>query len=51
MNKDAEEIARQNYIFFQTDPSTELTLPEEEAKRGIDIYMAELEQSCIGKCT
>ncbi|MGP4070206.1 GNAT family N-acetyltransferase [Halobacillus sp. B29] len=49
MNKDAKEIAKQNNIFFQTDPSTELTLPEEEAKHGVDIYLAELEQSCIGK--
>ncbi|SFF55201.1 Acetyltransferase (GNAT) family protein [Halobacillus alkaliphilus] len=49
MNKDTKEIARQNNIYFQTDPSTGLTLPEEEAKHGVDIYLAELEQSCIGK--
>ncbi|MFZ0368293.1 MAG: GNAT family N-acetyltransferase [Halobacillus sp.] len=49
MNKDAKEIARQNNIYFQTAPGTELTLPEEEAKHGVDIYLAELEQSCIGK--
>ena len=49
MNKDAKEIARQNNIYFQTASNTELTLPEEEAKHGVDIYLAELEQSCIGK--
>ncbi|MGP4074301.1 GNAT family N-acetyltransferase [Halobacillus sp. K22] len=49
MNKDANEIAKQNDLYFQTESSTELTLPEEEAKRGVDIYLADLEQSCIGK--
>ncbi|MCA1009575.1 GNAT family N-acetyltransferase [Halobacillus halophilus] len=49
MNEDAKEIARQNKIYFQIDPRSELTLPEEEAKHGVYIYLAELEQSCIGK--
>ncbi|MCE7791547.1 GNAT family N-acetyltransferase [Salipaludibacillus sp. CUR1] len=47
-NDDAEEIARQNHIFFGIKKK-ELTLPEEEAKRGVDSYMAEVDHTVIGK--
>ncbi|SER80067.1 GNAT family N-acetyltransferase [Salipaludibacillus aurantiacus] len=47
-NDDAEEIARQNHIFFGIEKK-ELTLPEEEAKRGVASYMAEVDHAVIGK--
>ena len=48
LNKDAKEIARQNAIYFEVNSSEkELTLPEEESKLGIDIFLAELNQSVV----
>ena len=49
-NNDAREVARQNAIFFgvATDDLT-LTLPEDEAKRGMHIYIAEINHTMIGK--
>ncbi|RST60004.1 hypothetical protein D5F11_009955 [Siminovitchia terrae] len=39
VNKDAKEIARQNAVYFDVGPKkVGLTLPEEEANRGVDIY-------------
>ncbi|KHE71475.1 GNAT family N-acetyltransferase [Halobacillus sp. BBL2006] len=49
-NQDAKEISRQNAIYFQIDETdTALTLPEEEEKRGVTIYMAELNGQSVGK--
>ncbi|ARI77773.1 GNAT family N-acetyltransferase [Halobacillus mangrovi] len=47
-NEDAKEIAAQNAIYFQMD-ETRLTLPEEEEKHGVEIYMAEREERSVGK--
>ena len=50
INKDVKEIARQNAIYFDVDPEkVDLILPEEEANRGIAIYIAEFENAVIGK--
>ncbi len=61
-NADALEIARQNEIYFgdvhknevdnedkDTSEPTILIYPEEEEKRGMTIYMAELGSTIIGK--
>lgn len=49
-NKDVNEIARQNAIYFDVDlEKVDLLLPEEEANRGVDIYIAEFENAVIGK--
>ncbi|WP_226665434.1 GNAT family N-acetyltransferase [Metabacillus litoralis] len=49
-NKDAKDIAEQNSIYFnQSIESLDLVLPEDEAKRGVDIYLAEVEQTVVGK--
>ena len=57
-NADTKEIARQNSIYFNEpledvlDTSDELMnvlLPEEEEKKGMTIYLAYLEEKCIGK--
>jgi ribosomal protein S18 acetylase RimI-like enzyme len=51
-NADAQEIARQNGIYFNEEfdnESEDMILPEEEEKRGMTIYMAEKDQQCIGK--
>jgi ribosomal protein S18 acetylase RimI-like enzyme len=49
-NKDVNEIAIQNAIYFDVDPEkVDLLLPEEEANRGVDIYIAEFEHAVIGK--
>lgn len=56
-NADAEEVARQNAIYFdlggdkaEEQPSAQsLLLPEEEEKRGMTIYFAELDGAVIGK--
>ncbi|WP_349409978.1 GNAT family N-acetyltransferase [Pseudalkalibacillus sp. SCS-8] len=48
LNEDAKEIARQNAIYFQVN-SSDLILPEEEEKHGTEIYMAEVDQSIVGK--
>ncbi|MCF6410774.1 GNAT family N-acetyltransferase [Pseudalkalibacillus salsuginis] len=50
INKDAKEIARQNTIYFQVESVEEdLILPEEEAKRGVDIFIVEIDNTIIGK--
>lgn len=50
LNKDAKEIARQNTIYFQVNSlDGNVTLPEEEAKHGMETFLAELNQSVIGK--
>ncbi|TKD69985.1 GNAT family N-acetyltransferase [Pseudalkalibacillus hwajinpoensis] len=50
LNRDAKEIARQNAIYFQVNSSEEdLTLPEEESKHGMDTFLAEINQTIIGK--
>ncbi len=49
-NGDAGEIARQNAVYFGEEEATDvLILPEEEAKRGITIYLACLGGEIIGK--
>ena len=49
-NKDADEIRRQNAIYFGTDiESVDMVLPEEEAKNNFYIYMAEVDGKIIGK--
>ncbi|MBN8207898.1 GNAT family N-acetyltransferase [Bacillus sp. NTK071] len=50
LNQDAKEIARQNAIYFQMNSLEEdLALPEEEASNGMHTFLAELNQSVIGK--
>ncbi|WP_221567464.1 GNAT family N-acetyltransferase [Alkalihalobacillus sp. TS-13] len=50
INKDAKEIARQNAMYFQVESVKEdLILPEEEAKRGVDIFIVEIDNTIIGK--
>lgn len=56
-NADAREIQRQNAIYFgdelgeeETKDATEgMILPEEEERRGMTIYLAEVDQQVIGK--
>ncbi|QTH44559.1 GNAT family N-acetyltransferase [Cohnella sp. LGH] len=51
-NEDAREIARQNAIYFGVEDPEEidgLLLPEEEAARGMSIYLAEKDERVIGK--
>jgi ribosomal protein S18 acetylase RimI-like enzyme len=49
-NKDAEEVARQNSIYFNMEYKEEdVLIPEEEEKRGMVIYMAEVDNKIIGK--
>lgn len=49
-NNDAKEIARQNEIYFHIDAKeADLILPEEEANKGLNIYLAEYENVIIGK--
>lgn len=54
-NSDAEELARQNSIYFKdVHEETEevfgsLVLPEDEEKKGMVIYIAEADQIIIGK--
>lgn len=56
-NADAWEIHRQNAIYFGGKPGEETTsdlmegmiLPEEEEKRGMTIYFAEVDNQVIGK--
>lgn len=53
-NADAQEIARQNAIYFgEGEPENieleDLILPEEEEKRGMPCYLAEKDQQIIGK--
>ncbi len=50
INKDAKEIAKQNAIYFQVESvDQDLILPEEEAKRGVDIFIVEIDNTIIGK--
>lgn len=51
VNADAGEIARQNAIFFGdvSEPDDHIPLPEEEEKRGMTIYLAEIDGRAIGK--
>ena len=60
LNSDAMEIARQNHIYFNDElpeentadnsgTSENLLLPEEEEKKGISIYLVEIEEKVIGK--
>ena len=60
LNLDAMEIARQNHIYFNDElpeenmvdnsgTSENLILPEEEEKKGISIYLVEIEEKVIGK--
>ena len=57
VNADATEITRQNMIYFGDDLEEEnedsedssILLPEEEEKRGMTIYIAEMEEKVIGK--
>lgn len=49
-NEDQREIIRQNAIYFGCDPSEVPNVsPEEEAQRGMFIYMAEVVGEIIGK--
>lgn len=50
-NADATEIARQNTIYFngEFDAEQDMILPEEEEKRGMTIYLAEVDQNIVGK--
>lgn len=48
LNCDAEEIARQNNIYFG-DTSRTVIMPEDEEKRGRITYMIELDSKVIGK--
>lgn len=49
-NEDAMEIAKQNAIYFgQPLEETSLIMPETEEKRGMTVYLAYLDEVCIGK--
>jgi len=55
-NADAQEIARQNRIYFSIKqtrdddaPAGNIILPEEEEKRGMTIYLAFKEDQIVGK--
>lgn len=49
-NKDAIEIARQNSIFFNVEFIEEdVRMPEDEEKRGMITYMAEVDNKIVGK--
>ena len=50
MNQDAKEIARQNSIYFEEDmKEDEISMPEEEEKCGLYIFIAEADGKTIGK--
>lgn len=48
-NGDAREIAKQNAVYFNMELGEELLLPEEEAKSGVHIYVAEVDNGIVGK--
>ncbi|MDF2545959.1 MAG: acetyltransferase, N-acetylglutamate synthase [Anaerosolibacter sp.] len=49
-NKDAEEIARQNAVYFDIEYKEEdITLPEEDERCGLTAYLAEIDGEMIGK--
>ncbi|PFG12232.1 GNAT family N-acetyltransferase [Bacillus sp. es.036] len=47
INEDAKEIERQNTIYFQMNSEEEF--PEEASLGGMDVFLAECNQSVIGK--
>jgi ribosomal protein S18 acetylase RimI-like enzyme len=52
LNTDAGEVARQNAIYFGDEEDSnedDWMLPEEEEKKGMTIYLAEKEDTIIGK--
>lgn len=49
-NADASEIANQNAVYFKCDVSeVPQLLPEEEAAKGMKVYMAEVHGQVVGK--
>jgi len=49
-NEDAKEVAHQNGIYFgESMENKPLIMPEVEAERGLTIYIAEVDQTIIGK--
>ena len=48
-NKDAKEITHQNAIYFNSDDEMILIMPEEEEKRGMTIYLVEVDGEIVGK--
>jgi len=48
-NSHANEIKRQNEIYFGSRKEASLILPEEEVKKGVHIYLAYKEDLLIGK--
>jgi ribosomal protein S18 acetylase RimI-like enzyme len=49
-NDDAQQVAFQNAIYFgESMENVPLIMPEDEAKRGLTIYIAEVGESIIGK--
>jgi ribosomal protein S18 acetylase RimI-like enzyme len=49
-NKDAKEVTRQNSEYFGVEYKDEdIIMPEEEEKRGLVIYIAEVDNKTIGK--
>ncbi len=54
-NEDADEIKNQNTIYFNDEQSTNhdneenLILPEDEEKRGMTIFLAEVDNEIVGK--
>ena len=49
-NQDVKEISQQNILFSgSTNESEQLILPEEEAKRGLEIYLAKISGTTFGK--
>jgi ribosomal protein S18 acetylase RimI-like enzyme len=49
-NEDSREVGMQNAVYFGTEYNeAHVIKPEEEAKRGLMIYLAEAENTVIGK--
>ncbi len=50
-NKDAREITRQNAIYFHDTAysDSDLTMPEDEEKRGMTYYLAQKGEQIVGK--
>jgi ribosomal protein S18 acetylase RimI-like enzyme len=49
-NKDAKEVTKQNSEYFGVEYKEEdIIMPEEEEKRGLVIYIAEVDNKTIGK--
>lgn len=57
VNADASQITRQDNLYFggspqegnEEDENTDILLPDEEEKRGMTIYIAEMDDRIIGK--